>query len=318
MPMKNHDEIFQELLAEFPGLMAYILDGHLEEVGKLVEKMRFLNDGIVSATARLQEASHEATKFALCNKKYEELIRRIGLMLDREQLNEPDRTDHDLVSCAMPVTVALDLMKIARPLIVAKGEEELQMNENRDVFPVRPVDPSLFALHQNGKISDSTVLKMLMGVGLGLAKDEKVVAPVVHQEGLSRPGVFIEQAHRLNSFAVEYPAKPKLDRTLVDLHRLADAILAKFGWACHDISVNGRGGQGVSVEVVASELDGIATSISAPAFEQEFRAGANRILPASCYIDEIIIRSSRGGRPVLLPDEVDPTFVAYAGKKVKW
>ena len=322
MPMKNHDEIFQELCKEFPGLVDYLLDGHLEEVGKLTEKVRFLNNGLVEQTTRARDAAHEATTLAMRNHEYENLIRRVGMMIDSEALK--NLVDTDLVPCSLPVTVALDLATASRPLIVAQGEKELTSrmpNENGDVLPNEKFDPSIFALHQDGKVSDSTMLKMVMGLDPGLAKDETVVVPVVKQkEHPQHPGVFIEQAGRLKSFAVEYMAEPRPDMTMVNLRRLADALLAKFGWACIDVSVNGHG-SGVSIEVVAKELDGVATSIGASAFEQEFRAGVSRMLPASCYIDEIVIRSSRGGRPVLMPAAASPSLYAVAAgknKKVKW
>jgi hypothetical protein len=320
MTVKNHDEIFAELCKEFPGLMDYLLDGHLEEVSRLTEKVRFLNNEMTSSTARLQEAAHEASTLAMRNHEYENLIRRVGMMIDSEALK--NLVDTDLVPCGLPVTVALDLATASRPFIVAQGEKELTSRMPNEVALLNEkFDPSIFALHQDGKVSDSTMLKMVMGLDPGLAKDETVVAPVVKQKGPLHPGVFIEQAGRLKSFAVEYMAEPRPDMTMVNLRNLADALLARFGWACIDVSVNGRGNQGISIEVVAKELDGIATSIDASAFEQEFRAEANRMLPVSCYIDEIVIRSSRGGRPVLMPAAASPSLYAVAAgknKKVKW
>ena len=240
-----------------------------------------------------------------------------------------DLVDSDLVPCGLPVTVALDLATASRPLIVAHGEKELteQMpNENGDVVLPNPkFDPSIFALHQNGKLSDATMLKMALGLDPALAQDETVVAPVVHQAGLPHPGHFIEQLpkqlSRLAEFSVQYMGEPKPDMTLTNLRHLADAILGKYGWACIDIAVNGRGNQDISIEVVAKEIDGIATSIDAGIFDQEFRRGARNMLPAAAYIDEIVIRSHRGGRPVLLPSVASPSLYAVAAgknKKVKW
>lgn len=311
---KNHDEVFQELCKEFPGLMDYLMDGHLKEVGKLTEKVRELGNALASADARCDERLAEANFLVAVNKKYEDILRRVGMMMDAEALK--DLVDTDLVPCGLPVTVALDLATVSRPLIVAQGEKELgatEANKNGDVF-----DPAIFKLHQEGKLADSTMLKMVMGIDPGLARDKTVIAPVVKQEGPLHPGHFIEQVGNLKSFAVQYAAESRPDMTIATLRSLADALLSKFGWACIDVVVNGRGSQSIDIDIVARELDGVATSIDAEVFAQEFRAVVQRMLLVSAYIDEITIRSSLGGRPVLLPASSSPTSLEFTGKKVKW
>lgn len=330
MTHKTHDEVFQELCKEFPGLMDYLMDGHLKEVGALIEKVRDLGNALTSADARYDERSAEARLLIVINKKYEDIVRRVGMMMDAEALK--DLVDTDLVPCGLPVTVALDLATISRPLIVAHGEKELQLNSNGDATSEEKFDPSIFALHQDKRISDSTMLKMFMGIDPGLAKDETVIVthPVAPNE--VRPGVFIEQVpdnRAIRGAAADHIWANEItgqylntshDSTMHNLKIEANIFLGNFGWTCIDLTLNGSR-HDFDLVVVAVELRG-AMPVSHPDFVLHMRRASKRILPAAMNLDEVTLVSHKTGKSqMLMPSgEPPPTPTPWHvdGKRVKF
>ncbi len=301
---KHHDEVFQELCKQFPGLVEYLLDGHIVEVGKLTEFVRGLNNALASADARYDDRHSEANFLTSVNKNYADIIRRVGMMLDFESIEQLE-DEKDMVSCDLPVSVALDLAKAAKPLIIQRGEEELEgkpgrrPNANGDTF-----DPSIFALHQNGRVSDQTTLKMFMGIDPALVAAESVVAPSPSAPDV-QPGTYVDIVP-MNISARSTPS-------LVDeLKTLADSLLRRDGWYCQDFLVYMRPGT-LDVEIKAYASKG-ARSVDAEKFKAELRYVAKDYLPATVRIDEVTVKDvMTGNGPFLVPVMSTPTVV-YEGR----
>lgn len=283
---KSHDEVFQELCKEFPGLMEYLLDGHLAEVGKLTEKVRDLGNALASADARYADRNTEANFLAVVNKRHEDLIRRIGMMLDREQLHEPDRTDHDLVSCALPMSVALDLVAAARPLIVAKGEQELMLdngedkaNLNGDVFRRSSFSPKPSAQY----LIDAQVKKSGMQYLIG---EQRALIGMEYTKAVES---FAKEYQGTLSFEMERnpsTAQWELQEALI---KVADSLLLRNDWCCVGIDMCKRYVAGTMDVVIRTAEGPRAAPIDCDRFRKDFRAAAKSHLPIGVTIDEVTL-----------------------------
>lgn len=259
---RSHDDVFVELTRKFPGIMDYLMDGHLSEVGQLVELVRDLGNELATIKHRHSESMGNVVGALAAITRYQSVLRRVGMMLDQSQMEDTTRQPSDLVSCAMPMSVAVDLMKEARPLIVAQGERQLEANG--EVFEV-----------------------LLMGG----ASDQQLQAAAGQAIRSS-----IDRFKNLYMGDVCANQHDTQHRLLL----AADNLLGTYGWRCKELTLSNHQQGSIDAVIKAFPTPG-ALTIDAEAFFREMRRVAKSMLPAGMVLDEIQVTNASTGQGLQLP-----------------
>ncbi len=124
----SHDDTWEYCRSVFPKLFDFLTQGgSLDEVWKVVNVMRSLFNENAVKTSHLKAQSNALNDQDKELSKLRDIVRRCGLMVDREQAETAGQTD--LVSCAVPRNLAEELMEAARPHIVKHGAKQLESPE---------------------------------------------------------------------------------------------------------------------------------------------------------------------------------------------
>lgn len=135
------DQVFEKLRQLCPELLNLLVEqNRLSDLNRLVDYLRAAINNSVQAAHWLQQGDAALQEALLSKDVLEDLIRRVGLNLDYQQMENFQGQPGELIECRLPPSVALDLYHAAYPLIVAHGVRDLK-GEAHPILDARPLPP---------------------------------------------------------------------------------------------------------------------------------------------------------------------------------
>ena len=137
--IQDTDAVFallKELCPEFIGQA--LEENRLKDLMRLTEYLREKLNTCAQAAHWLQNSDSKIQELELAKSSLQDLIRRVGMNIDSEQMKNFEGKPGELIECHLPPVVAHELYWAAYPLIVNQGLRELKGEKNE--LPIPPTD----------------------------------------------------------------------------------------------------------------------------------------------------------------------------------
>lgn len=136
--IQDTDAVFallKELCPEFIGQA--LEENRLKDLMRLTEYLREKLNTCAQAAHWLQNSDSKIQELELAKSSLQDLIRRVGMNIDSEQMKDFEGKPGELIECHLPPVVAHELYWAAYPLIVNQGLRELK-GEAKKELPIPP------------------------------------------------------------------------------------------------------------------------------------------------------------------------------------